>query len=93
MFYIYNYIVHILNVTKLIFDYLYPFFTVQDLEVDDYSLAKVLILVTDENDNAPVFQANHYYAGQISIEVKYFDVELKYVYLKMSKSLNWNFYF
>ncbi|XP_025413054.1 cadherin-87A isoform X2 [Sipha flava] len=34
-----------------------------DLEVDDYSLAKVLILVTDENDNAPIFMANHYYAG------------------------------
>ncbi|XP_025199596.1 cadherin-87A isoform X2 [Melanaphis sacchari] len=34
-----------------------------DGEEDDYSLAKVLILVTDENDNAPVFLSKHYYAG------------------------------
>lgn len=44
----------------------------QDLEIDDYSLARVLILVTDENDNMPVFQTNHYYAGLIYIEIKYF---------------------
>lgn len=40
-------------------------FYLQDLEGDDTSLAKVLILVTDENDNAPVFLANHYYAGKM----------------------------
>ncbi|XP_050531653.1 cadherin-87A [Daktulosphaira vitifoliae] len=34
-----------------------------DIELDDYSLAKVLIIVTDENDNTPIFQSNHYYAG------------------------------
>lgn len=36
-------------------------------EEEDYSLAKVLILVTDENDNAPVFQTSHYYAGQLTL--------------------------
>ncbi|XP_050430558.1 cadherin-87A [Adelges cooleyi] len=35
----------------------------KDLEMDDYSLARVLIVITDENDNAPVFQSKHYYAG------------------------------
>jgi len=54
-------------------------FSLQDLEIDDNSLAKVLILVTDENDNAPVFQMNHYYAGIMSIQVfKYcFKINLK----------------
>lgn len=32
--------------------------------MDDYSLARVLIVITDENDNAPVFQSKHYYAGK-----------------------------
>lgn len=58
----------------------------QDLEVDDYSVAKVLILVTDENDNAPVFQANHYFAGQPFIGMKYL-YYLKHSYLKLCVDL------
>ncbi|XP_026808223.1 cadherin-87A [Rhopalosiphum maidis] len=47
-----------------------------DGEEDDYSLAKVLILVTDENDNAPVFQISHYYAG-VNTMAKVGDVVLQ----------------
>ncbi|XP_022160935.1 cadherin-87A isoform X1 [Myzus persicae] len=45
-------------------------------EEEDYSLAKVLILVTDENDNAPVFQTSHYYAG-VNTMAKVGDVVLQ----------------